>query len=240
MHPGFLSLGWNADGEFSCTDGQAADAGKCRIALVSMERPPVAMSGQRAKPFSIACVAFFCSALLFAANAVPRAPRKDFPEDLSGKSVDPFLLSPGRVLVFLFVRTDCPVSNRYAPAIQSLSKQFPGKVNFWLVYPDADETSARIRAHLADYHYRISALRDVHHALVKRAQATITPESAVFDASGKLVYHGRIDNWYEDFGRARPAPTSHELQDAIRNALAGRAMVPDHANAVGCYIADLK
>ena len=33
---------------------------------------------------------------------------------------------------------------------------------------------------------------------------------------GSLVYHGRIDNLFEDFGRARPAATTHELEDAIR------------------------
>jgi hypothetical protein len=198
------------------------------------------MSGQCAKSLFIPCAAFFCCALLFAGTTTPRTPQTALAEDLSGKSVDPFKLSAGRVLVFLFVRTDCPISNRYAPTIQSLGKQFHGQANFWLIYPDADESSARIQAHLADYHYEIPALRDFRHALVKRAQVTIIPESAVFDASGKLVYRGRIDNWYVDFGRSRATPTSHELQDAIRNALAGRAMVPDHANAVGCYIADLK
>jgi hypothetical protein len=77
------------------------------------------MSGQRAKSFCIACGALFCCALLFAADAVPRATQTDLPEDLTGKSVDPFKLSAGRVLVFLFVRTDCPISNRYAPAIHN-------------------------------------------------------------------------------------------------------------------------
>ena len=161
-------------------------------------------------------------------------------EDLSGKSVDPFKASVNRTVVLLFVRTDCPISNRYAPTIQKLAGEFQGTVKFWLVYPDADEAAARIRAHIEQFHYAIPALRDVHHTLVKRAGATILPESAVFDASGKLKYHGRIDNWYEDFGRSRPAPTSHELEEAIRATLDGKTVSPDHAGAVGCYIADVK
>jgi len=56
----------------------------------------------------------------------------------------------------------------------------------------------------------------------------------------KLVYHGRIDNWYEDLGRARSLATTHELDDAVTAALEGRAMVPEHADAVGCYISDVK
>jgi hypothetical protein len=161
-------------------------------------------------------------------------------ENLDGKPADPFALSDGRIIVLLFVRTDCPISNRYAPLLQKLSQRFHGRAAFWLVYPDRKETASQIRTHLEDFHYSIPALRDTQHALVKRAQATITPEAAVFDSSGRLIYHGRIDNWYEDFGRSRPAATTHELDDAISAALGGKTVTPDHASAVGCYISDLK
>jgi hypothetical protein len=161
-------------------------------------------------------------------------------EGLDGKLVDPFAASDGRVVVLLFVRTDCPISNRYAPLLQKLSEKFRGKADFWLVYPDREQTVSQIRTHLKDFHYSIHALRDTRHALVKRVQATITPEAAVFDSSGRLLYHGRIDNWYEDFGRSRAAATTHELDDAISAALDGKIVTPNHAPAVGCYISDLK
>jgi AhpC/TSA family len=187
----------------------------------------------------IICVAFlFCG--FGAPLCVAQTAQSAWAENLDGKTVDPFKSSEGRIVVLLFIRTDCPISNRYAPAIQKLHEQFHGRANFWLVYPDADETAARIRAHAEEFHLSIQALRDVHRELVKRAHATITPESAVFDSTGKLVYHGRIDNWYEDFGRVRSVPTTHELGDAIRNTLNGNATAPDHADAVGCYISDLK
>lgn len=161
-------------------------------------------------------------------------------EALNGSPLDPFAASSGHVVVLLFVRTDCPISNRYAPLLQTLREKFRGKADFWLVYPDRNETSSQIAKHLDNFHYSIPALRDAHHALVKRAQATITPEAAVFASSGRLLYHGRIDNWYEDFGRSRAVATTHELSDAITAALEDKAISPDHANAVGCYISDLK
>ena len=178
--------------------------------------------------------------LLSAVPAVPRALQSELPLNLDAKATDPFKLADGRLIVLLFVRTDCPISNRYAPTIQKLIQEFHDRADFWLVYPDARESAAHIRAHLTHFHYSIPALRDIRRGLVNRAKATITPETAVFDPSGKLVYHGRIDNWYEDFGRARPAATTHELEDAIRHTLDGKAMAPDHASAVGCYISDLK
>ena len=187
----------------------------------------------------IMCV-IFLSCVVSAQPRVLQTVQSAGAENLDGKTVDPFKSSEGRVVVLLFVRTDCPISNRYAPTIQKLHESFHGKADFWLVYPDAGETAARIRAHDEEFHLPMPALRDVHRELVKRSHATITPESAVFDAAGKLIYHGRIDNWYEDFGRSRSAPTTHELEAAIRNTLNGNATVPDHADAVGCYISDLK
>ena len=173
-------------------------------------------------------------------HTCPRFSQKSMAENLDSKPTDPFAGSANRILVLIFVRTDCPISNRYAPLLQKLSESFRGRADFWLVYPDRAETASQIKAHLQDYHYSIPALRDTDHALVRRAQATITPEAAVFDSAARLLYHGRIDNWYEDFGRSRPAPTTHELNDAVTSAINGKAIHPDHANAVGCYISDLK
>jgi thiol-disulfide isomerase/thioredoxin len=196
---------------------------------------------RRSRRASIGAAAIALSLLVTAAahSSAGRRPGT-FAEDLNGKPLDPFAVSRGRVIVLLFVRTDCPISNRYAPLLQKLSEKFRGRVEFWLVYPDRAETPSQIKTHLQDFHYSIPALRDTRHALVKRSQAAITPEAAVFDSSGRLLYHGRIDNWYEDFGRARIAATMHELDDAISAVLAGKTVNPDHANAVGCYISDLK
>jgi AhpC/TSA family len=179
-----------------------------------------------------------CLALAAAGHTPPE--EKSFAEALDGKKVDPFAESAGRVMVLLFVRTDCPIANRYAPLLQKMSETYRWKADFWLVYPDRTESARQIQSHLKEFRYSIPALHDTAHVLVKRARATITPESAVFDAKRRLVYHGRIDNWYEDFGRARAAPTTHELDDGIVAALDGKVMSPDHANAVGCYISDVK
>ena len=146
--------------------------------------------------------------------------------DLNGKQVNPFAMAGGKPLVLIFVRTDCPVSNRYAPTIQSLSNKYSGKALVMLVYPDKSETPGDIEKHLQDYGYKITALRDTQHGLVKVSQVEITPEAAVFNGKSELIYHGRIDNWYEDFGHARPAPTTHELDEAIQAAVSSTRSVP--------------
>jgi hypothetical protein len=158
---------------------------------------------------------------------------------LDGRPVDPFKVAAGRVAVFVFVRTDCPVSSRYAPLIQRLQASNP-RVYFGLVYPAASDTPEVIAENLKQFGYRIDALRDPKLGLVKLAHVGVTPEAAVFDAHGGLIYHGAIDNSYVDFGRARPVATVHYLADAIAAASHGREPEVKSSRAVGCYIADLQ
>lgn len=160
--------------------------------------------------------------------------------DLQQHAVNPFQGAHGKVTVLLFVRTDCPVSNRYAPMIQQLARKYGAKAEFWLVYPGHSQTPAAIQKQISDYGYDLPVVRDLEGELVKLSQATTTPEAAVFTPAAKLVYHGRIDNWYEDFGRARTAPTTHELEEAIRATLEGKAPRISSAPAIGCSIADLQ
>ena len=160
--------------------------------------------------------------------------------ELGGKGVNPLKSNAGQLVVLVFVREDCPVSGRYAPTIQRISDTHQKDARFYLVFPDGSESPSTIRNYLRDFGYSIPGLRDPEHVLVRRAHAQITPEAAVFDAKGALVYHGRIDNLYETFGRARPAPTTHELEDAIQAVLAGRAPAKKEVASVGCYISDLQ
>ena len=180
-----------------------------------------------------ACMLWFASVPYKASAQTPTA------YDLAGKLVNPLKMAAGKPAVLIFVRTDCPVSNRYAPTIKGLSQSYAGKVRFFLVYPDKSETAANIEKHVQDYSLQMATLRDPQHALVRVGQVEITPEIAVFDGTGKLIYHGRIDNWYQEFGRARPAPTTHEMNDAILAALSG-GPAPASVGGVGCYISDLK
>ena len=160
--------------------------------------------------------------------------------DLEGRAVNPLTADSSKVVVLVFLRRDCPVSSRYAPEIQQISKQYADRAAFWLVYPDKTETPQAIRKYLQDYGYRLPALRDPDHVLVKLGRAQITPEVAVFDRDRRLVYDGRIDDWYVDLSRARPAPTTHELEDAILAASSGKPVAKSEVRGVGCYISDLE
>jgi hypothetical protein len=182
-------------------------------------------------------VAVVIVAVLF---AVPGLAGASEPTDLAGTSVQLFGTHGSRPTVLVFVRTDCPISNRYAPELIRLYKEFSARAVFYLVYADPANTAGVIHQHMAEYSYTFGALRDPGHELVKLAKARVTPEAAVFSASGQLLYHGRIDNRYVDFGKSMPQPTRRDLEEALRSVVAGKPVQVTSAAAIGCFLADVQ
>jgi hypothetical protein len=160
--------------------------------------------------------------------------------DLENRRVDPLVSVSGvRATVLVFVSTDCPVSNRYAPEVRRLSESLASKgVAFWLVYPNASESPQQIREHLTSFSFPMQALRDPEHALAKRVHATVTPEAVVV-AGGRILYRGRIDDRYVGLGVERPAPAKRDLEEALTAVIAGKRVEHPTTQAVGCFIADL-
>lgn len=156
--------------------------------------------------------------------------------DLKGRGVTPVdAAAPATVL--LFTAVECPISDRYAPAVRRLAERYAAKgVRFWLVYPNDGETPAAVGTHADAFSYGLPVALDTARTLADRAGATVTPEAAVFDRDGRLRYHGRIDDRYSDFGIDRPVPTTHDLDDALAAVIEGRAVLRPEARAVGCAI----
>ncbi|MEY2427569.1 MAG: hypothetical protein QOJ40_454 [Verrucomicrobiota bacterium] len=160
--------------------------------------------------------------------------------DLKNRPVNPFHSAGPKAMVLIFVRTDCPISNRYAPEIQRLYQKYASQgISFWLVYPEPDTSAAEITQHSKEYRLSLPALRDVRHSLVRKAGVRVTPEAAVFSSDGREIYRGRIDDRFVDFGKERPAPTQRDLDAALRSVLDHAPMPSRETLAVGCYISDL-
>jgi thiol-disulfide isomerase/thioredoxin len=197
--------------------------------------------GNESNPYPIIFVARAVAAVILAClfSFYPLFARQTV-IDIHGSASEVLAQGRGKVLVFVFVRTDCPISNRYAPLLQEMNKKYGQQASFLLVFPDRTESTDKIQHYLQDYKYQLPAIRDLDHALVKKTMAKATPEAAVFDAKGELVYHGRIDNLYEHIGQSRHAATTHELADAIEAASKGVSPPVSTTEAVGCFISDLE
>ena len=159
----------------------------------------------------------------------------------NGAKQRPLAAHGQKATVLLFLTHDCPISNAYAPEINRIVADYSArKVAFFLVFVEADLTPAGAKKHAEEFGFKATALLDPKHELVKLAQATVTPEAAVFSPEGKLLYRGRVDDLFADIGKRRQSPTTRELRDALNAALAGKAIAVPATKAVGCFIEPVK
>jgi peroxiredoxin len=140
-----------------------------------------------------------------------------------------------KATVLIFLMPDCPISNAYAPEIKQLCKDYePKKVAFFVVHADPDVTAQRAKEHAKEYGLPCPLLRDPTHELVKHTGVKIAPEVAVLAPSGKVIYRGRIDDWYVALGKRRGEPTQRDLRNALDAVLRGAPVATPATKAIGC------
>ncbi len=145
----------------------------------------------------------------------------------------------GKLTVLVFILHDCPIANAFAPEISRICEAYEKKgVAFYVVHVEHDMKIDEAKKHAKDFGYRCPVFIDAKHELVKRAQATVSPEGAVFAADGSLKYHGRINDLYVDLGKKRHAPTTHDLREAIDAVLEGKSVKVAKTEAIGCVIVE--
>ena len=164
---------------------------------------------------------------------------------VDGRPLKPFEPA-GAANVIVFIATDCPISNSYAPEIQRVCQEYGARgVGCSLMYEDVDmgSTATRldneVRRHLQEYRYAdISAAVDRSRTIAKHAKASVTPQAVVIDRAGKIRYRGRIDNFYAALGQPRRQVTERDLRNALDAVLSGRPVPKVETEALGCYIVD--
>ena len=173
-----------------------------------------------------------------ATSPVPDAPAigaavADFTlPDADGKEHTLASLKGAKGTVIIFIATKCPVSNAYNERMQKLAEDYKAKgINVVGINANSTEPAAEVKSHAAEKGLTFAILKDPNNKIADRFGAQVTPEAYLLDASGKLVYHGRIDN-----SRNGDAITATELRDAIEATLAGKPVEKTEVKAFGCSI----
>ena len=136
----------------------------------------------------------------------------------------------GAVLIFISVQ--CPVSNAYNERMEKLAQDYKAKgINVIGVNSNNTEPTAAVKSHAGEKHLTFTILKDDGNKIADRLGATRTPEAYVIDASGKLVYHGRLDN-----SQNTANITSNDLRDALDEMVAGKPISKTGGAAFGCTI----
>ena len=141
-------------------------------------------------------------------------------------------------LIIIFSCNHCPYVQAYEDRIIQLQKDYADKgvaivainSNEDVNYPDDSFDNMKKRA--AEKNFNFPYLRDEEQSVARAYDATHTPEIFLFDTDRRLVFHGKIDdNWQE------PDKVQNQyLRDALDELLAGKEISVPETFTIGCTI----
>src|SRR5579863_2972901 len=93
-------------------------------------------------------------------------------KDANGTTHTGAELGREKATVLIFVATECPNSNTYAPILARLYRDYsPRGVTFFHVYSDPADTAAAVRKHDSDFKIPFATLHDPHQTLARETGA---------------------------------------------------------------------
>lgn len=142
-----------------------------------------------------------------------------------------------KAAVFLFIATECPISNRYAPEVNRIVDDYSRKsFAFFAVHSDPDERAAQVKKHSQEFGYGFPALLDPQQILARRFGVVATPTAVVVSPAGEILYRGRIDNRYIDFGSYRDAGIESDLRLTLDSIAASKPVANRFTKVIGCAL----
>ena len=155
---------------------------------------------------------------------------------LDGAVFAPLDVPPACIRVMVFVTTECPIANSYAPKLAELSAMWCGtEVELVLVHLDPDLTEASARQHALEHELWMPIVLDPAQRLAVATGASITPEAAVCTRDG-VVYLGRIDDRWRARGQDSQKAACNDLVDAVQAVRLGRPVAEPQQPAIGCRL----
>jgi peroxiredoxin len=138
-----------------------------------------------------------------------------------------------KAVVVMFIATKCPYSNAYNDRMRDMAAAYAKQgILFAGINSNKSEPADEVVAHAKQHGFAFPLMKDPDNKVADLYDARHTPEIFVVDPEGKLRYHGRIDENYEDASRV----TSPDLKNALDSMLAGRQIARTETKAFGCTI----
>lgn len=177
-----------------------------------------------------------CASALSIGDAMPSTQEKL--QNSDGRDITLAEVAGAKGTLVVFTCNHCPYAKAWEDRIVALgndaAKQGIGAIainsNNPAVAPDdgLDQTKQRAKDKGFAFPYAVDSTSGV----AKAFGATKTPEAFVFDAAGKLAYHGAID----DSSESAAAVTAPYLKNAVAAVAAGKTPEPAETKALGCGI----
>lgn len=144
----------------------------------------------------------------------------------------------GKAALVVFSCNHCPYVRGSDEMLLSIIKAFqPKGLNAVIIssndaaqYPEDSFEKMKIKAAAANF--PCPYLYDESQSVARAFDAQCTPECYLFDASGKLAYHGTINDNPKDKTKA----SQDFLSTAISQVISGAPANPNYVHPVGCSI----
>ena len=155
----------------------------------------------------------------------------------NGKKYSLNTFADKKALVIVFSCNHCPYVQAYEDRIIEIQKDYSKNVQVVAIssnedenYPEDSFENMKARAEIKKFNFPY--LHDETQNVAKAYGATHTPEIFLFDKERKLVFHGKIDdNWQEP-----KAVRSKYLRNAIDELLSGKQISVPETFTIGCTI----
>ncbi len=144
----------------------------------------------------------------------------------------------GRVAtVIMCMSVECPISNEFLPAIKEVAETYRQRgVTMVGINPNAGESLEAMADYAKEHKLTFPFAKDEGGKVSRRLLFNVTPEARVFDADGKIVYRGRIDDRYRAGGGQPGAKITNDLARALDEVIAGKPLTQSRTRTVGCPI----
>lgn len=138
--------------------------------------------------------------------------------------------------VYVFFGENCPICQHHTLTLNNLTQKYASKgVEIIGVFPNPESDSAAIEEFRQKYKIQFALQKDTGRQLMKRFDATITPQVFVV-ANDSVFYKGGIDDRFAALGKRKTTPVIPSLENAIIALLQGKAVEVKETKAVGCFI----
>ena len=147
------------------------------------------------------------------------------------------LFGPNGLLV-VFTCNHCPYAKAVWPRLIRLSQDAKtAGINTAAINPNInpgypDDSPPEMKKKIKEWNIPFPYLIDETQDIARAFKAQCTPDPYLFDGSKKLVYHGRIDDNWQDESKVK----QQELKNAIMALAGGKAIASEQFPAMGCSI----
>ena len=169
-------------------------------------------------------------------SSLPNAEKKM--KDISGKEVSLKDATKKNGLLVMFSCNTCPVVGKYQSRTLEIGKIATDN-EIGVILLNSNEASRTdgesmndMKSYGQEQGYPFSYVVDENSVMADAFGATRTPELFLFDKTGKLVYHGAID----DNANGPDKVTRRHAKIAIEEMIAGKKVSTANTRSVGCTI----